>query len=306
MRFLILGSTGMVGHMIMHYLRDRGHYVVGFSRSGTDGENSIVGDAFDMECISNAVSDDYDIVINSIGILNNQAEVHKEKATYLNSFLPHFLAYLTEETHTRVFHMSTDCVFAGNTGPYSDNSWPDGKTFYDRSKALGELCDRKNLTFRCSIIGPDLDQHGIGLLNWFMLQHGEIKGYKNAIWSGLTTLELAKAMETQAHRDTVGLINMVPAKPISKYDLLVLLKNYFHKDDLEIISTDRPMLDKTLIRSIGEDLYIPLPYELQVKELEIWMRAHADMYPHYRLSDELCQTQTLSYLSSSKFNPKLL
>ena len=91
--------------------------------------------------------------------------------------------------------MSTDCVFSGKTGWYSETSSRDGETFYDRSKALGELENNKDLTFRNSIIGPDLNKNGIGLFNWFMKQEGQIYGFTKAIWTGVTTLTLAKAME---------------------------------------------------------------------------------------------------------------
>ena len=102
--------------------------------------------------------------------------------------------------------MSTDCVFSGKTGGYDESSLRDGETFYDRSKALGELENQKDLTFRNSIIGPDLNEEGIGLFNWFMKQTGEINGYTKAMWTGVTTLTLAKAMESAVQQGLTGLI----------------------------------------------------------------------------------------------------
>jgi dTDP-4-dehydrorhamnose reductase len=103
-------------------------------------------------------------------------------AAFLNSYFPHFLAKTTENTNTQVIQMSTDCVFSGKKGSYSEYDLRDGESFYDRSKALGELDDEKNITLRNSIVGPDINSKGIGLLNWFMNntreEHNVINGYQ--------------------------------------------------------------------------------------------------------------------------------
>src|SRR5699024_5151046 len=137
---------------------------------------------------------EYDAIINAVGILNKDAEENKSHAVLLNSYLPHYISNLTKDMNTKVIHMSTDCVFSGKVGSYKEDSLRDGQTFYDRSKALGELENDKDLTFRNSIIGPDMNKNGIGLFNWFMKQNGYIKGFNKAIWTGVTTLTLAKAM----------------------------------------------------------------------------------------------------------------
>ena len=140
----------MAGHVISLYLKEQGHVVTGFSRRRVDFVENINGDATDTALLTQIVShNSYDVVINAIGILNRNAEEHKDRAVFLNAYLPHFLAQLTESKKTRIFHMSTDCVFKGNTGPYTEKSIPDGETFYDRTKALGEIVDSKNLTLRC-------------------------------------------------------------------------------------------------------------------------------------------------------------
>ena len=106
----------------------------------------------------------FDTVINCIGVLNQFAERDKAGAVYLNSYLPHYLAKITEGTDTQVIHMSTDCVFSGKRGQYTEYDIRDGETFYDRTKALGEIEDEKNLTLRQSIVGPDIKRTGIGLM----------------------------------------------------------------------------------------------------------------------------------------------
>ena len=112
--------------------------------------------------------------------------------------------------------MSTDCVFSGKRGQYTEEDERDGKTFYDRSKALGEIEDGKNLTLRQSIVGPDIKVNGIGLLNWFMQQNGEVNGFTKAMWTGQTTLQLAMTMEVAAKEKAHGLYNSVRSN-ISKW-----------------------------------------------------------------------------------------
>ncbi|MCL1847005.1 MAG: sugar nucleotide-binding protein [Coriobacteriia bacterium] len=283
MRFLLLGSSGMAGHVISIYLKERGHDVVGFSRRSVDFVPVVCGDASDTALLEAVIQEgDFDIVVNAIGVLNESAESNKDEAVYLNSYLPHYLAFLTREMPTRVFHMSTDCVFAGNTGPYAEDSFPDGKSFYDRSKALGELNDNKNLTFRNSIIGPDINEKGIGLVNWFMKQTGPIKGFTRALWTGLTTLELAKVIECASVVDVTGLINMVPEENISKYDLLCLLNEHLRCERRVVIEPqDEPLLDKTLIRTNLGFYYTVPGYEEMVAEMAEWIATHRSLYPSY-------------------------
>lgn len=284
MRFLVLGASGMAGHLISLYLKERGHDVTGFSRRGVPFLNSqVLGDARDEELLTKTVeSGSYDVVINCVGILNKAAETNPD-AAWLNGELPHALARMTEDVPTRVFHMSTDCVFAGNTGPYTEDSVPDGQSAYDRTKAAGELNDDKNLTFRNSIVGPDMSSRGIGLLNWFMKQSGPVKGYTGAIWTGLTTLELAKAMEHEACEEESGLVNMVPEVSISKYDLLQLFNRELRGGAVEIEPDAGLQLDKTLVRTNFGPTYVPKPYPEQVHEMAEWVRAHRDLYPHYEV-----------------------
>lgn len=287
MRFLVLGATGMAGHTISLFLKERGHRVVGFSRRGVPFlDDQVVGDVRNEMLIAEMLSEgEFDVVVNCVGVLNDFAERDPEGAAFLNGELPHVLARLTEGARTRIFHMSTDCVFAGNTGPYTEDSEPDGLTVYDRTKAAGELRDSKNLTFRCSIVGPDIDPAGIGLFNWFMAQKGPVKGYSGAIWTGLTTIELAKAMERAASEDVSGLVNMVPPESISKLDLLRLFNTELRGGSVEIVPDDAVRLDKTLVRTNFGCSYMPVGYADQVAEMANWIRAHAGLYPHYAIKE---------------------
>jgi dTDP-4-dehydrorhamnose reductase len=286
MNFFILGCNGMAGHIISLYLKEQGHSVLGFAKTKSRYVDSIVGDALNTELIRKVIRENkFDVVVNCIGMLNQFAEQSKASASFLNSFLPHFLAEVTADMETQIIHMSTDCVFSGNVGGYTEDSFCDGTTFYDRSKALGELVDSKNLTLRNSIVGPDINPKGIGLLNWFMQQTGEINGYTKSIWTGQTTLQLAKTIEKAALEKANGLYNSVPDHSISKYELLMLFNHYFKDDSLKINPVEGIFADKSLIRTKYEFDYLIPDYETMVSELEEWIKNHENMYPHYNFSN---------------------
>ena len=179
--------------------------------------------------------------------------------------------------------MSTDCVFSGRRGQYTEDDLKDGSTFYDRSKALGELEDEKNLTLRQSIVGPDIKSSGIGLLNWFMQQHGEVAGFTEAIWTGQTTLQLAKTMEAAAEEKVHGLYNTVPDVSISKNELLKLFDKHLRSEKIDIIPVNMMAADKSLRRTRWDFQYKIPEYEPMIIELGEWMRVHKSLYPHYNL-----------------------
>lgn len=282
MRFLVLGATGMAGHLVSLYLSEHGHEVWGYSRRSAEFlERTIVGDALDCASLNEALGvSDPDVIVNCIGLLNSDCDARPDMAAYLNAYLPHWLEHVTACTPARVFHISTDCVFAGNTGPYDESSIPDGRTLYDRSKALGELRNGKDLTLRQSLVGPDINPNGTGLLNWFMGQDKRVQGWTRAIWTGLTSLELAKAVEACALDGSAGLVNMVPDGPgIPKSELLRLFSRCFRDDEVAVEDDPSVVLDKTLVRTALPDGYRPLPYPEQVEELARWVTNHPALYP---------------------------
>lgn len=282
MKVLVLGATGMAGHTISIYFKEAGHDVTAFSRRRFEYCNNINGDITDLVFLKKVVSEgDYDAVINAIGILNNDAEENKYLAVMLNSYLPHYLNNITKNMKSRVIHMSTDCVFSGKTGGYSEISFKDGETFYDRSKALGELDNDKDLTFRNSIIGPDMNKNGIGLFNWFMKQEGQINGFTKAIWTGVTTLTLSKAMEKALEESLTGLYNLVNNEKISKFDLLKLFNKHMKDDAITILSSDKVTVNKSLINNRNDFSFIVPSYEDMVIEMKEWVENHKELYPHY-------------------------
>lgn len=288
MKFFILGCNGMAGHTIALYLSERGYDVLGFDRKKSQLVKSIAGDARDTKKIENIIKEGkFDSVINCIGILNQFAEEDHELASFLNSYFPHFLVKATQDIETQVIHMSTDCVFSGKKGEYTEYDLRDGETFYDRSKALGEINDSKNITLRNSIVGPDINPKGIGLLNWFMNNSTngdeQLNGYTKVMWTGQTTLQLAKTMEVAAKERAHGLVNTVPDHAISKCNLLQLFNKHLRNGKITINPMDGVNVDKSLKRTNFEFNYLIPDYDIMVREMADWINTHKKLYPHYNL-----------------------
>lgn len=288
MKFFICGCNGMAGHTISLYLQEQGHEVYGFDLQESKLIKSFAGNAFDTETIARIIKEGkYDTVINCIGVLNQFAENNHALAAFLNSYFPHFLAKTTEGTDTQVIHMTTDCVFSGKKGSYTEHDLRDGETFYDRSKALGELDDEKNLSLRNSIVGADINPKGIGLLNWFMNnttgENPVVNGYTKAMWTGQCTYQLAKTMEAAAKERAHGLVNAVPDTDISKYELLKLFNKYLRGGRVQINPVEGVNADKSLKRTNWDFNYHIPDYEQMVAEMAEWIYKHKELYPHYNL-----------------------
>lgn len=270
-KILIIGSKGMAGHMIKNYLESRNKYEV--YSTFRKKENEILNekefdlDAFNTEKlreILNTVKPNF--VINCIGILNQFAEENPDIAIYVNGYFPHLLDRLSKEYGYKLIHITTDCVFSGKKGNYAENDFKDADSYYGRSKAIGEVNNNRTLTFRTSIIGPDINENGIGLFNWFIKQSGEINGYSNVFWSGVTTLELAKAIEASFEQNISGIYHLTNNEKISKYDLLKLFAKYTGKE-IKINKYEDYHSDKTLIDTRKEFDYILPGYEEMIKEI---------------------------------------
>ena len=158
--------------------------------------------------------------------------------------------------------------------------WPDAKSFYARTKAVGELDNDKDITIRVSLIGPAQDEEDGSLLNWFLQQRAEVKGFANAIWTGLTTLEYAKTIERLLNQKAHGVFQAAPQEPISKYELLRLFEKQF-SGGRTIVKVDNNRVDKSLVPFWG-GYEIPTPsYEEQITEMKHWIEQHPGFYPDY-------------------------
>jgi dTDP-4-dehydrorhamnose reductase len=276
MKILVLGKNGMLGHVVYNYFQEQGYETFG---TVSHGEGIVYNAADNMESLSGIVENiKPNVVINCIGILNKVAEDNKVLAVKLNSLLPHYIDLISEKYNFKFIHVSTDCVFEGDKGKYDEKSFPDATSFYGRSKALGEVNNDRNLTLRTSIVGPDNNSKGIGLFEWFIKQSGSVGGYSKVIWTGVTTIELAKMIEESIKHNLYGLNHVVNNDFISKKELLELFKKYFIKD-IEITDNSSVVSEKTLIRT-DESYSFDIPsYEVMVKEMKDWVMKHKDLYP---------------------------
>jgi len=288
MNILVLGANGMAGHTIALYFIEKGHSVTTLTRKPLDiGINvNLSINAENSEELKNIIIEkEFDAVINCIGILNQNAEENKDTAIFLNSYLPHFLSNITKNSKTKIVHMSTDCVFSGSEGNYQENSIKDGYTFYDRTKALGELSNNKDLTFRNSIIGPDMNKDGIGLFNWFMQQSDSIDGFEKAIWTGVTTVTLARAMEAAIIQNVTGLYNLVNNEKINKFEMLIIFNEIFKNNEVIINSNNHVVIDKSLLNT-RKDFEFEIPsYKEMFIEMHDWIVTHKDYYKHYFINN---------------------
>jgi len=237
MRILVLGASGMLGHKILLKFLHR-HEVMGTLRKPNQnlstlfrGHESILKtgiDAFNTDTLRALIADfKPDAVINCIGIVKQLKEAQDPFISIsINALLPHQLEKLGTEFGFRLIHLSTDCVFSGEKGPYTEGDESDVSDLYGQTKYLGEVKGARALTLRTSIVGREISSPFTGLIEWFLAQRGKtINGYTGALYTGLTTNLMADVIENilTNHKNLSGLYHL-SADAISKFDLLNLLK----------------------------------------------------------------------------------
>lgn len=261
MKIMILGADGMLGHQLVQSYRGR-HETVGTYRKPSEGYTGISGyladschygvEASNFSAINDLIAESKpDAVINAIGIVKQRAESKELIASIeVNALLPHKLALYCQAAGARLVHLSTDCVFSGSRGMYQETDFADADDVYGRTKLLGEVADSGCITLRTSIIGLELSRKK-SLVEWFLAQRGSIQGFRNAIYSGLTTLEMARVIEMLLVRYPAasGLYHL-SSESISKYELLAQL-NALLGNKLEISEN----LDFRCERSMRSDRF---------------------------------------------------
>ena len=258
MKILIFGISGMLGSAVYHRLsRSGGFDVIGTARAESvkaffpdDLREGIVTDV-DVLCdetlerVFTQVAPD--LVINCVGLIKQLATADDPLVVLpINSMLPHRLAAVCREHDARLIHISTDCVFDGRKGNYTESDASSATDLYGKSKYIGELHDKPHaVTLRTSIIGHELNSHN-GLIEWFLSQTGTVNGFKRAIFSGLPTVELARVIAEYVipQPNLYGLYH-VSAEPISKFDLLSLVAKIYGKE-IEILPETDVIIDRSL------------------------------------------------------------
>lgn len=257
MRLLVLGGTGMLGHKLWQEASDsldawatvRAEALTGPAAAVLDSERVLTGvSADDPSSVARAIEQsDADAVINCIGIVKqSQAAADPVPSIQVNSLFPHQVAALCRERGKRFVHISTDCVFCGARGSYTEDDLPDATDLYGRSKLLGEATGPGSLTVRTSIIGREVES-SFGLVEWFLGEvGGRVRGFKEAIFSGFTTQALARSLieVLTEHPDLDGLWH-VSAEPIDKNRLLAMLRDAYDVE-IEIEPDNSVAIDRSL------------------------------------------------------------
>ncbi len=282
-KILVLGATGLIGHQVYYHLQEaRNYQVVAMANTRKLDEKTIQVDARNEQVFIDKIEDIApDIIVNCMGILISEANRNPEHAIFLNAYMPHRLKYLAHKIGAKLIHISTDCVFSGKTGGYKENDTKDADDIYGRAKALGEIIDDKHLTLRTSVVGPEL-KNGEELFHWFMSQQGQIQGYTQSLWSGVTTLELAKAVQWAIEHDIKGLYHITNGQAINKYNLLILFKKYTEKT-IDIKAVSGRVTNKSLIDTRRERNYTIPSYEVMIEDMVKHIRHHPELYAQYAI-----------------------
>ncbi|MDO4741754.1 MAG: sugar nucleotide-binding protein [Candidatus Saccharibacteria bacterium] len=277
MRILLLAPDTMLGPVLELCLRNFGYNdVINISNNPKDKlfydpEHNV----YEIKNIINKTQPD--IVINCLATLISESEQNHPKAVLVNSFLPHYLNSLSKEHHFKLIHRSTDCVFEGTLGDYTETSPLDATNFYGRTKALGEINNNYSLTLRVSLIGPDTNPNGESLFSWFMRQPEKVQGYSKVYWTGITTVEFAKIVDLSIKNQLVGLYNISNGEKITKSDLLRLFAEYY-KPTTTIIDNPSKHSDKSLAKNPNFNFAIP-SYDKMISNMYEWTNSYIKLYP---------------------------
>ncbi len=237
MRVLIFGGDGMLGHQLLRHLSSRHevrvtlHRPIGeYSGALFSAANAMGGvDVRDVDAIRRAMAECRpEAVINAAGVVKQRNDAAADASSHeINAAFPHRLAEFCRESGAYLVHFSTDCVFSGRKGGYTEADVPDPVDSYGRSKLQGEVTGPGCITLRTSMIGPELSRRS-GLLEWFLAQKGKAPGYRRAVFSGLTTPEQARVVERiLGQNPTKSGLYHLSGEAINKYELLRLVARHF-------------------------------------------------------------------------------
>jgi dTDP-4-dehydrorhamnose reductase len=256
-RLLILGCSGMLGSATLRvFSESEGFQVYGTVRSLSnvrklpDALKSCIVpgiDFLDQDSLIRVFNEIRpDIVINCIGLVKQREEADDPLlAIPVNALLPHRLARLCQLVGARLVHMSTDCVFSGRKGMYTEQDIPEAHDLYGRSKSLGEVDYPWAVTLRTSLIGHELEGSR-SLIGWFLAQQSNVKGFRRAIFSGLPTVEMARLIRDYViPNPQMHGIYHVSADPIDKFTLLSKVAQIYGKD-IEIVVDEQLSIDRSL------------------------------------------------------------
>ena len=284
-KVLILGSSGLIGHQVYNYLKDSDNYELHniSYRNKIQNDTILLNARDEKNFIVKITGIRPHYIVNCIGILINGSDVDSENAIFLNSYMPHRLTRLADKINAKLIHISTDCVFSGDKKkPYVETDEKDGRGVYAKSKGLGEVVNDKHLTLRTSVVGPELKTDGEELFHWFMNQQGEISGITKTIWTGVTTIELAKAVKWSIDNNITGLYHVTNNSSISKHELLKLFQKHT-KRDISIKSVDGKNVDKSFIDTRLLMNYKIPSYDQMISDMVNLISNNRVLYSQYKV-----------------------
>ena len=273
----------MLGHQVVNYfLRFHDYDVIDIALRSKLRDKTIISDVTDGVAFERVVTEQSpDFIVNCIGVLIHGSS-NVGNAIYLNAYLPHQLKKISKNINAKLIHISTDCVFSGSKGGYIESDVKDGQGVYPQTKILGEIEDDSNLTLRTSIVGPELKINGEGLFHWFMNQQGDISGFTKSIWSGVTTIELAKAVKWSIDNEITGLYHVTNNTIISKYELLKLFQKHIKKD-INIKPVDENNVDKSFIDTRLLMNYKIPSYDEMISDMASLIVNNRSLYSQYKV-----------------------
>lgn len=282
-KILILGATGLIGHQVYFRLKERIDYkVFHFSHQRRITTDTVLLDVRNEHLLEKEILKvKPDVIVNCMGVLIDEANNNLEHAIFLNTYIPHRLKSIANVLKAKLIHISTDCVFSGKKGSYKEEDVKDAEDNYGRTKALGEVTESSHVTLRTSVFGPEI-KDGVQLFHWFMKQQGSIKGFTKSLWSGVSTLELAKAVEWAIESDVQGLYHITNGQLINKFDLLMLFKKYT-KRDIEIEAVDGRVTNKSFIDTRKKMNYNIPNYDEMIRDMVVFMKNNPKLYAQYSI-----------------------
>lgn len=281
MKILILGSKGMLGHVLSTYFKEnyKDWTIDGVARDIDPYFSNIALDLTDFDSLKKILAIDYDVIINAAAILVKDSENQKVNAIKINSELPHFIME-NKCQNTKYIHISTNTLFDSlstkNKYLEVDDEKINVKRFYDKTKYLGEVFYDNHILIRTSIIGFNYNHKKENLLNWFINQK-EIDGYSKALWNGTTTLELAKRIAMLIRMKFVGKIHICVEHEVSKYELLAEM-NKFLQCPIIIKKSNKDGGATGLLWSDYPEGIIKKSYYEQLEEYINWVLDHKNIY----------------------------
>lgn len=268
MKILVLGSRGMAGHMIVKFLIKKGYTVDTLARRDATFALDIEDTKSTFEFLQ-TIKHNYDFIINCIGLLVKDSIDRPDRASIINSWFSHAIEATIKDSKTKLIHLSTDCVFDGGKGNYVENDLHTEINAYGKSKSLGEINNNKDITFRMSIIGPEIKDDGTGLFKWiYDNKDTELTGWENALWNGITTLQLAKCIDIYINDPKItGVYHVVGEHVINKYELLNLINDTYSLGK-NIIKTLGPKAVNKILLDTRKEINFNIPdYKTQLQEL---------------------------------------